>query len=185
MVVLIVAVLAAVSAYFSALPLADATRGTPLAIAFNPLISTLVTALVLFLIWLINGLLVRMSAGTEAKPWAVVAYAMTPQLLIFALLIVVNALFPAQLTPVSATVDFSDPAAMQTATTSLTTELQASLANRVTMVLGYVSSLWWLVLIFLGVRETAGQQKAIRATIIVGILTLAFTVLPFLLRPAA
>jgi hypothetical protein len=181
-VVLVVSLIAAVSAYFSALPLADATRGTALALAFNPLIATLITLGAIFLLWLIYGLLVRMGAGMESKPWAVTGYAMAPQLLVFALLIVINALFPAQLTPVSATVDFSDPTAIQTATTSLTTELQATLANRVTTVLGYLSSIWWLILIFIGVRETAGQQKAIRATVIVGILIFAFTVVPLLLR---
>jgi hypothetical protein len=181
-VVLSAALLSAVAAYFAALPMADATQGTPLALFFNPFFSALISLATFFVLWLITGLLVRMGAGMEAKPWAVTGYALVPQLLIAAVLIIVNALFPVQLSPVSASLDLSDVAAVQAATESVTTELQASAANRVTTVLSYLSSLWLLVLTFIGVRETAGRPKAVRATIIVGVVTLLFIVGPLLLR---
>jgi hypothetical protein len=182
-VVLLVALLGAVSAYFAALPLADATRGTLLALAFNPFFAALATVGALFLIWLVYGLLVRITAGMEAKPWAVTAYGMAPQLIISAVLIIVSAFFPATLTPVTG--DLTDPLLVAEASTNLTAELQASFAGRVSTILSYASSLWWLTLIFIGVRETAGQQKAIRATVVVGLVTLAFLVVPFLLSPVS
>ncbi len=182
LVVLIASLLSAVAAYFAALPMSDAAQGTPLALFFNPVFAALASLATFFVLWLITGLLVRMGAGMQAKPWAVTGYALVPQLLIAALLIIVNALFPAQLSPVSASVDLSDPVAMQAATQTLTTELQASLANRITTVLSYLSSAWVLVLTFIGVRETAGQPKAVRATAIVAVVTLLFIVGPLLLR---
>jgi hypothetical protein len=183
LIVLLVAVLGAVSAYFAALPLADATRGTVLALAFNPFFAALATLAVLFLSWLVYGLLVRMSAGMEAKPWAVVAYAATPQLLVYAGLIIMSAFFPATITPLTG--DLTDPVVAAEAATSVTAELQASLVGRVSTILSYASSLWWLVLIFIGVRETAGQRKATTATIIVAVISLAFIAVPFLLSPVA
>jgi hypothetical protein len=182
LIVLVVALLTAVATYFGTLPLADATRGTSLALLFNPFISAVIGGGTTFVLWLITGLLVRMGAGMEAKPWAVTGYALVPQIVIAALLIIVSALLPAQLTPVSATLELTDAEAIQTATETLTTELQASSANRVTTVLSYLSSLWTLILTFIGVRETAGQPKAVRATAIVAVVTLVFIVGPLLLR---
>jgi hypothetical protein len=181
LVVLTAALLSAVAAYFAALPMADATQGTPLALFFNPVFGALISLATFFVLWLITGLLVRMGAGMEAKPWAVTGYALAPQLLIAALLIVVNALLPAQLSPVPS-VDLSNPEAIQAATQTLTTELQASPANRITTGLSYLSSAWVIVLTFIGVRETAGQPKAVRATAIVAVVTLLFIVGPLFLR---
>jgi hypothetical protein len=181
LVVLTAALLSAVAAYFAALPMADATQGTPLALFFNPVFGALISLATFFVLWLITGLLVRMGAGMEAKPWAVTGYALAPQLLIAALLIVVNALLPAQLSPVPS-VDLSNPEAIQAATQTLTTELQTSPANRITTGLSYLSSAWVIVLTFIGVRETAGQPKAVRATAIVAVVTLLFIVGPLFLR---
>jgi hypothetical protein len=66
-VVLIAALLGAVAAYFAALPMADATQGTPLALFFNPFFGALISLATFFVLWLITGLLVRMGAGMEAK----------------------------------------------------------------------------------------------------------------------
>jgi hypothetical protein len=183
LVVLIVAVLAAIFGYFSALPTSDAMRGTPFGGTFSLVIAPVSTLVASLLFWFIYGLLVRMPAGMEAKPWAVVGYSMAPQILVYAVLIIIGALFPAHLTPISASL--SDPQAFQEATFALQREFQATFFGRASMVLGYASSLWWLVLIFIGVRETAGQKKAVTATVLVGVLTLAFFLVPFLLSPVS
>lgn len=182
LIVIIVALLTAVFTYFGTLPMADAVQGTPLAIFFNPFISAVIATGTTFVLWLITGLLVRIGAGMEAKPWAVTGYALVPQIVIAAILIIANALFPAQLTPISASLELTDPEAIQAATETLTAELQSSPANRITTILSYLSSLWVLVLTFIGVRETAGQPKAVRATAIVAVITLIFIVGPLLLR---
>jgi hypothetical protein len=180
-VVLIIAILGAVYGYFSALPSADAMKNTGFGGSFSLVIAPISAFIASFIFWLIYGLIVRMAAGMEAKPWAVVAYSYAPQILIFAVLIMVAALFPPKLTSITASL--SDPEAFQGATLELQREFQSSLLGRVGTLLTYVASLWSLVLTFLGVRETVGQQKAVRATIILGLITSAFFVVPFLLSP--
>jgi hypothetical protein len=181
--VLIVAVLAGIFGYFSALPTADAMQGTPFGGTFSLVIAPVSTLFASIIFWLIYGLLVRIPAGIEAKPWAVVGYAMAPQILIYAVLIIIGALFPPQLTPISASL--SEPQAFQEATFELQREFQRTFFGRASTILTYLSSLWWLILIFIGVRETAGQQKAITATVLVGLVTLAFFGVPFLLSPVS
>jgi Yip1 domain len=182
-VVLIVSVLGAVFGYFSALPSADAMQGTPFGGTFSLVIAPVSALFASIIFWLIYGLLVRFPAGMDAKPWAVVGYAMVPQILVYAALIIIAALFPPQLAPISA--DMSDPQAFQEATFALQREFQASFLGRASTILSYASSLWWLVLIFIGVRETADQRKAITATVIVAVVSLAFIAVPFLLSPVA
>jgi hypothetical protein len=179
-VVLIVAVLAGVFGYFNAIPTADAFANTPFG-AFG-LITTPISLLVVsFLSWLIYGLLVRMGAGIDAKPWAIAGYSMSPQLIIYALLILVAVIFPVKLSPVTA--DFSDPQAFQDATLAVQREFQNSTFGRASQILSYLASLWWLVLIFLGVREATGTRKATTATILVAIPTVLIILLPFLFSP--
>jgi hypothetical protein len=182
-VVLIVAVLGAIYSYLSALPSADAMQNTGFGSSFSLVIAPVGALFASFIFWLIYGLLVRIPAGMEAKPWAVTAYGMTPQILIYAALIIVAALFPPELTPVSASL--SDTEAFQEQTFALQREFQSSLLGRVSTVLTYVSSLWWLVLIFIGVRELVGHNKAVTAVVLTGIVTLAFAVVPFLLSPVS
>jgi hypothetical protein len=179
-VVLIVALLAGVFGYFNALPTADAFANTPFG-AFS-LITTPISLLVVsFLGWLIYGLLVRMGAGLAAKPWAIAGYSMSPQIIIYALLIIVAVLFPTKLTPVTA--DFSDPEAFQEATLALQKEFQTSTFGRVSQILSWLSSLWWIILIYLGVRELTDSRKALISGLLVGIPTLAILGLPYLLSP--
>jgi hypothetical protein len=156
-------------------------QGTAFGGTFSLVISPITLLTTSLLAWLVNGLLVRMGAGIDVKPWAITAYGMTPQILIYAALIIIGALFPVQLTPISA--NLSDPQIFQEATINLQREFQASFFGRASTILSYLSSFWWLVLIFLGVREAAGTNKAITATVLVGVITFAFLVLPFLLSP--
>jgi hypothetical protein len=180
-VVLIVSLLAAVGAYLSTLPSIDAFGDA------NPFgqagltISAISALAITFIFWLVNGLLVRMGAGMDAKPWAIAAYALSPQIIIATLLIVLAAFFPAQLTPVS--FDASDPEAIREASLRVQKEFQQSLFGRGSLVLNYLGNAWYLLLIFLGVRAAAGTNKAVTSTILVGLLMFAFILLPFLLQP--
>jgi hypothetical protein len=182
-VVLIVAMLGAVYSYFSALPSADAMQNTGFGSSFSLVIAPVGALFASFIFWLIYGLLVRIPAGMEAKPWAVTAYGMAPQILIYAVLIVVAALFPPELTPVTAAL--SDTEAFQEQSFALQREFQNSLLGRTSTILTYVSSLWWIVLIFIGVRELVGQNKAVTAAALTGIVTLVFAAIPFLLSPVS
>jgi hypothetical protein len=166
--------------YFNALPTADAFANTPFG-AFG-LITTPITFVVIgFLAWLIYGLLVRMGAGINAKPWAIAGYSMSPQIIIYALLILTAVIFPVKLSPVTA--DLNDPQAFQEATLAIQKEFQNSTFGRASQILSYLSSLWWVILIYLGVREATDSRKALISAILVGIPTLLLIALPFLLSP--
>jgi hypothetical protein len=180
-VVLIVMVLAGVYGYFVALPTADAIANTPFG-AFG-LITTPVSFVVISLLsWLIFGLLVRMAAGISIKPWAITGYSLSPQIIIYALLIILAVLFPVKLSPV--TVDpTKEPEAFQEAMISLQQESQQTVFGRASQILSYLSSLWWIVLIFLGVREATDTRKAVISALVVGIPTVLLSLLPFLLSP--
>lgn len=179
-VVLIIAILAGVFGYFNALPTAEAFANTAFG-AFG-LITTPISLLVVsFLSWLIYGLLVRMGAGINAKPWAITGYSMSPQLIIYALLILMAVIFPVKLTPVTA--DFSDPQAFQEATLAIQKEFQNSTFGRASQILSYLSSLWWIVLIYLGVREATDTRKATTSAILVAVPTLLLIIVPYLLSP--
>jgi hypothetical protein len=180
-VVLLVMVLAGIYGYFVAIPTADAIANTPFG-AFG-LITTPISFVVISLLsWLIFGLLVRMAAGINAKPWAITAYSMSPQLIIYALLIVIAVLFPSKLTPV--TIDpTQDPEAFQEAMLSLQKESQQTTFGRTSQILSYLSSLWWVILIYFGVREATDSRKALISALLVGVPTLLLLVLPFLFSP--
>lgn len=178
--VLIVSLLAAVIGYFNAVPLAEVFAGTPIG-GLSLITAPLFAALFTFLGWMVYGLIVRMTAGIGVKPWAIVGYSMAPQIIVFTLLILIAALFPVQLSAVA--VDFNDPETLQQTTQALQRELQRSFFGRSSQILGYAATLWWLVLIFLGLREASTTTKAVTSTLIVGLLSLSFILIPFLLAP--
>lgn len=180
-VVLLVMVLSGVYGYFVAIPTADAMTNTPFG-AFG-LITTPISFVVISLLsWLIFGLLIRMVSGINAKPWAITAYSMSPQLIIYALLIVIAVLFPSKLTPI--TIDpTQEPEAFQEAILSLQQESQQTIFGRVSQIVSSLSSLWWIILIYLGVREATDHRKALMSALMVGIPTFLLIVLPFLLSP--
>lgn len=179
-VAVIVSLLAGVIGYFNAVPLAEAFAGTPLG-GLSLISAPLFAAFISFLGWLIYGLIVRMTAGIDAKPWAIVGYSMAPQIIIYTLLIVIAALFPVQLSAVA--VDFSDTESLQQTTQALQQEIQTSFFGRSSQVLGYAATLWWLCLIFLGARAATTTAKALSSALIVGLLSLGFILVPFLLAP--
>ena len=179
-VAVIVSALAGVIGYFNAVPLAEAFAGTPLG-GLSLVSAPLFAAVFTFLGWMVYGLIVRMTAGIESKPWAIVGYSMAPQIVLNTLLILIAALFPVQLSAVA--VDFSDPDTLQQSTQALQRELQTSFFGRSSQVLGYAATVWWLVLIFLGVREASTTAKAVSSALIVGLLSLGFILVPFLLAP--
>ena len=179
-VVLLIAAVSAVVGYFTALPTADAFAGTLLGGA-TLITAPLTAALLTFLSWLIYGLLVRVAAGTAVKPWAITAYAMSPQIVIYALIIGVAVLFPVDVSPVAA--DLSQTEAVQEATLQVQRDIQASTFGRVSGVLNLVATLWWLGLIFVGVRAAAGTTRAFLSAGLVAALSLGLVLVPLLLTP--
>jgi len=182
LVVLIVAIVSAIGAYLSTLPTVDAFGDANPFGQIALIITPVSVVVVSFILWLINGLLIRMTAGMDAKPWAIAAYSLAPTLILSTLIILIAALFPTELTPVS--FDASDPEAIRQASNAVQQEFQSSLLGRSSTVINYISTAWMLLLIFLGVNASAGRNKAITATVVVGVLSLGFILLPFLLGSA-
>ena len=179
-VVLITALVSAVSGYLLVLPQLDAF-GSESAFAQFALVGGVAgAALGPFFGWLIYGLLARIGAGIAARPWAVTGYAMAPQIVLGVLTIVIIAIFPVEVTPVVG--DLSDPQALTEATNRLQRELGSSVAGRGSTILSYLGTAWLLALVFLGLRETTGERaKAIRGTVLVGAFFAVFALVPFLL----
>lgn len=180
LVVLLVAVLNTGVGYFSALPTARAFAGTLLG-SVTPVTAPLTAALLSFLSWLVYGLLVRVAAGTTAKPWAITAYAMSPQAIIYPLIIAAALVFPVEVTPIAA--DVTQLEAAQEATLQVQREVQASTFGRASQVLNLAAILWWLALIFVGVRAAAGVTRAFVSVALVAALSLGLVFVPLLLTP--
>ena len=181
-VVLSVSLVSALASYFLGLPFQEALTGAPFAAA-TPIITAIAGFTTPFVTWLFYGLLVRIGAGMEAKPWAVAGYALTPQLLLNTVLLVVVVAFPIDVTPVN--IDVNNAQAFEEANLQVQREIEASVAGRVGQGMGYLGTLWWVVLIFLGVRETAGQRGAVRATFLVGIVAVSFVLGSLLFAPSS
>lgn len=179
-VVLLLTVLSGIVGYFSALPTADLFEGTPFA-AITLVTTPLFVAAASFLSWLVYGLLVRIAAGTQVKPWAVTAYSLAPQLFLYTILIVVAALFPVSLPATG--INFNDPAAVQQATLEMQQVIAGSVYGRVSQIITYGATLWMLALVYLGVMAAADQRKAIIATVVVALPSLGLIIMPFLLAP--
>lgn len=180
-VVLLVAAVTTVVGYVSALPQVDAL-GDDMPFGGAILIGGLIVApLLTFLGWVVSGLLARIVAGMEAKPWAVVGYAMTPQIVLLSLLLVIAALFPPTITPIGSA---ASPEALQEALGRVTQEVQASTLGVSTTIITYLGLGWFLALIYLGLAKTTGRSnKALWGVILVGILNLAPLVVPWLFAP--
>ena len=180
--VLLVSLVSAAASYFLGLPFQEALATAPFAAA-TPIITAAAGFFTPFITWLFYGLLVRVGAGMEAKPWAVAGYALAPQVVLNALLLVIVVAFPVEVTPVN--VDVSDTQAFEAANARVQREIASSVAGRAGQLIGYLGTLWWIALIFLGVRETANQQQAIRATFLVGIVAASFAVGSFIFAPSS
>ncbi len=180
--VLLVSLVSAVASYFLGLPFREALTNAPFAAA-TPIITAAAGFFTPLITWLFYGLLVRIGAGMEAKPWAVAGYALAPQLVLNAALLVIVIAFPIDVTPVD--VDVNDAQAFEAANARVQQEIETSTAGRAGGLLGYLGTLWWLVLIFLGVRETAGQRQAVRATFLVGVVAVSFALGSWLFAPSS
>ena len=181
-VVLLVSLVSGAASYFLGLPFQEALERAPFA-ALTPILTAVAGFFTPFITWLFYGLLVRVGAGMAAKPWAVAGYALAPQLVLGALLLVIVVAFPTEVTPVN--VDVSDAQAFEAANARVQREISSSVAGRAGQLIGYLGTLWWIALIFLGVRETANQQQAIRATFLVGIVAASFAVGSFIFAPSS
>jgi hypothetical protein len=176
-VVLLVAALTALVGYVSTLPQVDAL-GDPFG-AFL-IVGLIMAPLLTFLAWVVSGLLVRIVAGMEAKPWAVVGYAMTPQIVLLSLLLVVAVLFPPALTPVGVI----SPEELPDAMARMTQEMQTSILGVSTTIITYLGLGWFLALIYLGLAKTTGQpNRALWGALLVAFLNLAPLVVSWLLAP--
>lgn len=179
-VVLLTTLISAVTAYFLSAPQSDAFGADSAFTGIGLIIGVGGVVIVSLISWLLLGLIVRMSAGMDAKPWAVVGYSFVPQLLVSIIAIVIAALFPIEVTPI--TVTPSEPEAFQEALRSLTEEIQSSVLGRSNQFLGYLATAWGVLLIFIGVRETTqNQARATRSAVIVGLIYAAIFLLPWLL----
>lgn len=130
-----------------------------------------------FLGWVIDGLVVRMTAGMEAKPWAVAGYSTAPWLVASLLMLLAAVLFPVDLVPLDS---YDDPrrwAEMQAA-------VQQSVSGRIIAILTYLQAIWYFVLIFIGVRETTRMRhRAARAVTVLVLIYFARIVLPTFFTP--
>ncbi|MCA9835670.1 MAG: YIP1 family protein [Trueperaceae bacterium] len=178
-VVLITAILAAVVAYFSALPTADAFPDSAFIGQISMITAPIVALIATFIIWLAYGLLIRMGAGMDVKPWAIAAYSSAPQIIILTIVIVIAALFPVTVSPITA--DPSNAEAFRAANLQLQEEIRSSVYGRSSQVLSYLSSLWQVILVYLGISAVSSQARAIRGTVLVAIFAFGFLLLPWLL----
>ena len=180
-VVLLISVVSAGAGYFSSLPTASVMGENSLLGSVTIYAAAFGFVIVTFMTWLITGLLVRITAGIDVKPWAIVGYALSPYLLVYVLFMVLAAVFPVTLPELNVSPD--DPAAFGAALEEAQTLYAQSIYARLTQGLSYLVTLWWVVLIFIGVDAAAGRNKAFLTAGIVGLVNLAFIALPFLLQP--
>ena len=180
-IVLIVAILSAISSYFGAAPMAELfPKGNPMGL-ISMLTTVISTLVMVFVFWLINGLIIRMAASKDVKPWAIAAYSISPQILLSTALIVIGALFPMNLPNIR--LDIQDPVAFQEGMQRISNLMQTSFYGQSSRYLSYLGMAWSLLISFLGVRERAGNSKAITVTLILGTLSALFILLPILLKP--
>lgn len=130
-----------------------------------------------FIEWLVYGLIVRMTAGMEAKPWAVAGYSTAPLLIVALLVFLTALLFPMDVLPLS---NYADPQFRAEAQATI----QQSLGGRIIAVLTYLYAVWHFALIFIGVREVTGMpHRAVRTVVVLGLLYGARIIIPWLMTP--
>jgi hypothetical protein len=179
-VALLVSALSALSAYTFNLPQRDAFGADSAFAAFAIGFAVFSAALLVLVRWLVFGLLVRVTAGMDARPWAVIGYSLAPYGLIAIVTTVVALSSPATVTPIQVPLD--DPAALQAASAQLTQELADSPAGRVNAFLSLIGLGWFLALVYLGVRETTGNPgSAAKSVIALALVHLALLFVPLLL----
>ena len=76
----------------------------------------------------------------------------------------------------------TDPSGFNEALVEAQALYAESVYARLTQGLSYLSSLWWIALIFLGVDAAAGRNKAFLATAIIALINLGFIAAPWLLE---
>lgn len=178
-VALIVAFLSALVAYYSAVPAAAALPQNSMLGQLSLISAPLLGFTISLFTWLLYGLLIRIGAGMEVKPWALAAYSSAPQIPILALLLVIAALFPVSVSPISA--NPTDPGAFSAANIQLQTELASSVYGRSSQVFSYFAFVWQLLLIYLGASVLSSKTQAIRATLLVTIPALLVLLAPWLM----
>ena len=180
-IVIAVAILSAISAFLTVAPMAALMPKNPPMGLITTLVTVVSSLVMIFVSWLVRGLIISMAASKGIKPWAIAAYSFTPQVLLATAIIVIAALFPIELPNLNLNVQ--DPAAMQAATQRITELMQTSVYAQASKYLTYLGIAWSLLLSYLGIREGAGNSKAITATLILAALSALFILIPILLKP--
>ena len=79
--------------------------------------------------------------------------------------------------------DIKDPEAFQAGMKKISELMQASTLGQVSRILNYVAMAWALLISYLGVKEKAGNSKALTVVAIIGAIGAFFVLLPILLKP--
>ncbi|MDZ7704643.1 MAG: YIP1 family protein [Trueperaceae bacterium] len=178
--VLLVSLVGAVSTYAVTLPQLQAF-GEDAALGPFLLWSAVIFAFFAsFIGWLVLGLVVRMTAGMDAKPWAVVAYAAAPRLVLELIPAAVVLLVSVEVTPIEAAPDgegFSD------ALLRLQQEVGSSPVGITSLITTYLARAWQLALIYIGLRETSDASKALRSVVVIALLYGFVLAFPWLFGP--
>lgn len=179
-VVALVAVLTLVVSYFSVAPMYEQLKDSPLGLVTT--ISGMLSAFIMvFIVWVVNSLIIRSVASRDVKPWGIAAFSMAPQILTATIIIVVAALFPIDIPNFA--LDIKDPEAFQAGMKKISELMQASTLGQVSRILNYVAMAWALLISYLGVKEKAGNSKALTVVAIIGAIGAFFVLLPILLKP--
>lgn len=178
-VVLLTTMASALATYLLLLPQQDAFGPDTQIGAFAVQVRVFGTAIIYFLGWLVFGLVIRMAAGIQARPWAVAGYATVPALLFSLVTAAIAVAAPAEVGPVT---DITDEQVLQEELTRIEQETQESLPGRANALLSIVGIAWYMALIYIGVKGTTGSPgSAIRATSFIAIVYLLVLMVPWLL----
>lgn len=178
--VLLVSLVGAVSTYAVTLPQLQAF-GEDAALGPFLLWSAVIFAFFAsFIGWLVLGLVVRMTAGMDAKPWAVVAYAAAPRLMLELIPAAVVLLVSVEVTPIEVA---PDAEGFQEALLRLQQEVSGSAVGVTSLVTTYLARAWQLALIYIGLRETSSASKALRSVIVIALIYGFILLFPWLFGP--
>lgn len=156
----------------------------------NPVPGGLAVQLVLALVggvvagmvaWGLGGLVIRLLAGPDSRAWEVYGWANVPALLLGLVLIPFGALFPitADLPPIPPATDLEAFRAWQR---EYQQAISAAIGTRLLQGLGVLGSIWSFWIIWSGLRVLA-PARALLATLVVAVLSLAFALWGILAQP--
>jgi len=125
------------------------------------------------LFWGLGGLIIRLLAGADSRAWEVFGWASLPGLLVGLVLVPLGALFPitAALPPIPPA---TDPDAVLAWQREYQQVIGAATGTRILQILGILGSIWSFWIIWSGLKILA-PSRALLATVVVAVVSLAFT----------